>query len=64
MKATRASSSNPVFSGVRVFLGISGPDYGGVLIYRVGVFWYEPLSCNTVCSLMSRVNRIGSDFMR
>ena len=34
---------------------------GAFLFFRVGVFW--PLSCNTGFSLMSQVNRIGSDHL-
>ena len=40
---------------------------GTFLFSRVGgggVFWYMPLSCNEGFSLMSQVNRIGSDRSR
>ena len=38
---------------------------GAFLFSRVGrVFWEWPLSCNKGFSLMSQVNRIGSDRLR
>ena len=37
---------------------------GTFLFSRVGVVWYWLLSCNEGFSLMSQVNRIGSDHSR